>query len=80
MVLDGGEEKDYMKGVIGVGGERVEYVSESLYVKGKGYEEGYLERYKEQTGEGPVSEDFRLEEIRGEKSVREGEVLVMGEK
>ncbi len=79
IVFHAPEQKDYIKRVIGLPGDTVEYVSDTLYVNGKAYDEPYLETYKEQTPEGPLTEDFTLEEITGEKTVPEGELFVMGD-
>ncbi|RST75598.1 signal peptidase I [Siminovitchia acidinfaciens] len=79
IVFHAPEQKDYIKRVIGLPGDTVEYVNDTLYVNGKAYDEPYLEAYKEQTPEGPLTEDFTLEEITGEKTVPEGELFVMGD-
>ncbi|MBM7715647.1 signal peptidase I [Siminovitchia sp. FSL H7-0308] len=79
IVFHAPEQKDYIKRVIGLPGDTVEYVNDTLYVNGKPYKEPYLEVYKKQNPEGPLTEDFTLEEITGHKTVPEGELFVMGD-
>ncbi|KKB44647.1 signal peptidase I [Bacillus thermotolerans] len=78
VVFHAPENKDYIKRVIGLPGDTVEYKDDKLYINGKYYEEPYLEQYKEQTS-GPLTPDFTLEEITGSKTVPEGEVFVLGD-
>jgi signal peptidase I len=79
IVFHAPEQKDYIKRVIGLPGDTVEYVNDTLYINGKAYEEPYLDAYKKQNPEGPLTEDFTLEEITGQKTVPEGELFVMGD-
>ncbi len=79
VVFHATEEKDYIKRVIGLPGDTIEYKEDTLYVNGTAYEEPYLADYKEQVIDGPLTEPFTLEEITGEVTVPEGEVFVMGD-
>lgn len=79
IVFHAPEQKDYIKRVIGLPGDTVEYRDDVLYVNGKPYKEPYLETYKAQVQDGPLTADFTLEEITGEKKVPEGELFVMGD-
>lgn len=79
IVFHAPEQKDYIKRVIGLPGDTVEYINDTLYVNGKAYEEPYLETYKKQNPAGPLTEDFTLKEITGENTVPEGELFVMGD-
>ena len=51
--------------MIGLPGDTVEYKNDTLYVNGKAYKEPYLDVYKEQITDGPLTDDFTLEEIPG---------------
>ncbi len=79
VVFHATEEKDYIKRVIGLPGDKIEYKDDTLYVNGKAYDEPYLDEAKEQMIEGPLTEPFTLEEIIGQETVPEGEVFVMGD-
>ena len=79
VVFHATEEKDYIKRVIGLPGDTIEYKDDTLYVNGTAYEEPYLDDYKKQVIDGPLTEPFTLEEITGETTVPEGEVFVMGD-
>lgn len=79
IVFHAPEQKDYIKRVIGLPGDRIEYKNDTLYVNGKAYEEPYLDEYKKNV-EGPLTEDFTLEQTYAEtETVPEGELFVMGD-
>ncbi|WP_191561737.1 signal peptidase I [Metabacillus idriensis] len=73
VVFHATEEKDYIKRVIGLPGDRVEYRDDTLYINGKAYEEPYLEEYKNDLIDGPLTEPFTIEEV------PEGKLFVMGD-
>lgn len=73
------EEKDYIKRVIGLPGDEIEYRNDTLYINGKPYEEPYLDKQKKQLSDGPLTYDFKLEEITGKKTVPEGQLFVLGD-
>lgn len=79
IVFHAPEQKDYIKRVIGLPGDTVEYKNDVLYINGKPYEEKYLNTYKNEITDGPLTEDFSLEEIIDQKTVPEGELFVMGD-
>jgi signal peptidase I len=79
IVFHAPEQKDYIKRVIGLPGDRIEYKDDTLYVNGKAYEEPYLDEYKKKV-EGPLTDPFTLEETpAGVETVPEGELFVMGD-
>ncbi len=79
IVFHAPEGKDYIKRVIGLPGDEIEYKDDTLYVNGKAYEEPYLDEYKKAVIDGPLTEPFTLEEKIGKKKVPEGELFVMGD-
>ncbi|RSD28043.1 signal peptidase I [Mesobacillus subterraneus] len=79
IVFHAPENKDYIKRVIGLPGDTVEYKNDTLYVNGKAYEEPYLEEYKKQVIDGPLTDPFTLEEKIGRKTVPESHLFVMGD-
>jgi signal peptidase I len=79
VVFHATEEKDYIKRVIGLPGDHVEYENDTLYINGKEYDEPYLDEYKNQLIDGPLTEPFDLESIIGQTTVPEGHIFVMGD-
>ncbi|WP_431312276.1 signal peptidase I [Sporosarcina oncorhynchi] len=79
VVFHAPEKKDYIKRVIGLPGDEVEYRDDILYINNKPYEEPYLDKYKAEVQDGPLTEDFTLDEKIGSITVPEGSVFVMGD-
>jgi signal peptidase I len=80
IVFHAPEKKDYIKRVIGLPGDTVEYKDDTLYVNGKAYKEPYLDQYKKEVEDGPLTASFTLEEtVVGRKTVPKGELFVMGD-
>ncbi|WP_312097850.1 signal peptidase I [Niallia sp.] len=71
IVFHAPEGKDYIKRVIGLPGDTIEYRNDVLYVNGQAYEEPYLEHNKQDIN-GPLTEDFTA-------TVPDGELFVMGD-
>ena len=46
IVFHAPENKDYIKRIIGLPGDKIEYKDDTLYVNGKAYDEPYLDEYK----------------------------------
>lgn len=72
------DDKLYIKRVIGVPGDTIEYKDDQLIINGKAMTEPYL---KEQasTVTGSFTYDFTLEEVAGSSVVPEGKYFVMGD-
>ena len=70
---------DYVKRVIGLPGDTIEYKNDNLYINGKKYKEPYLDPYKKQVSTGNLTYDFTLEGETGEKKVPKGKVFVLGD-
>jgi signal peptidase I len=79
IVFHAPENKDYIKRVIGLPGDKIEYKNDTLYINGKAYKEPYLDEYKKNVIDGPLTEPFTLKEIIGEERVPEGHLFVMGD-
>ena len=71
---------NYVKRVIGVPGDHIEYIDDELFINGKKFEEPYLADYKEELlDSGTLTEDFRLEEYLGKTTVPEDSYFVLGD-
>lgn len=80
VVFHAPEGKDYIKRVIGLPGDTLEYKDDQLYINGKAYDEPYLDEYKSQLTEGTLTQDFTLQDIDPTLDViPEGYVFVMGD-
>ncbi len=79
VVFHAPEKKDYIKRVIGLPGDHVEYKNDQLYINGKLVPEPYLEQKKKEIVDGTLTEDFTLEQLTQMKVVPEGYVFVMGD-
>lgn len=80
VVFHAPEGKDYIKRVIGLPGDHIEYKDDQLYINGEPIDEPYLDEYKSQITEGTLTQDFTLEEIDPNlEVVPEGYVFVMGD-
>lgn len=79
IVFHANENEDYVKRVIGLPGDTIEYKNDTLYLNGKKVEEPYLDPYRKNDGK-PLTRDFTLEEITGGvKEVPEGRIFVLGD-
>lgn len=81
VVFHAEEQKDYIKRIIGLPGDTVEYQNDVLYINGEPYEEPYLDQYKEEVAENQLTEDFTLLDVPRIQSevVPAGHVFVMGD-
>lgn len=77
--------KKYIKRVIGMPGDTIEFENDQLKINGKKYDEPYLKEVKDDSGspllpEGlPMTKDFKMSEVTGSEKVPEGHFFVMGD-
>lgn len=80
VVFHAPEQKDYIKRIIGLPGDYVEYINDQLYINGEAIAEPYLDQYKAEIIEGTLTGDFSLQDINPSLDViPEGYVLVLGD-
>ncbi|MDI2589278.1 MULTISPECIES: signal peptidase I [unclassified Psychrobacillus] len=79
VVFHAPEQKNYIKRVIGLPGDHVEFKNDQLFINGKELPEPYLEEYKSELTEGTLTGDFTLEDITQENKIPEGYIFVMGD-
>ena len=80
VVFHAPDGRDYIKRVIGLPGDRIEYKNDVLYINGKVYEEPYLDRYKKELNEGTLTDSFTLKETAvGSDTVPKDSLFVMGD-
>jgi len=82
VVFHAPEQKNYIKRVIGLPGDTLEYKDDQLYINGEPIEEPYLDAYKAQITEGTLTEDFTLNDIDvslDSNTIPEGYIFVMGD-
>lgn len=77
IVFHANSQADYIKRVIGLPGDHIEYKNDVLYINGEPYEEPYLNDMKV-NGE-RLTQDFTLQQIIGKETVPENSVFVLGD-
>ena len=78
LVFHAENENDYVKRVIGLPGEKIEYRNDQLYVDGKAIEEPFLDNGSGILGQ-KGTEDFTLSQYTGVERVPDGQLFVMGD-
>ncbi|PLR97693.1 signal peptidase I [Bacillus sp. T33-2] len=79
IVFHASRKEDFVKRVIGLPGDKVEYRDDHLYINDKKVDEPFLAKYRKQALGGALTGNFTLEEITGSKTVPEGMLFVMGD-
>jgi signal peptidase I len=79
IVFHANEEDDYVKRIIGLPGDQIEYRDDELYINGQKMEEKYLEKYRNHHLGNRLTGDFTLIELTGEEVVPEGKIFVLGD-
>lgn len=79
IVFHANKKEDFVKRIIGLPGDRIEYRDDHLFVNGRKLSEPFLDVYRKKTAGGKLTGDFTLEEITGEQTVPKGKLFVLGD-
>lgn len=79
IVFHANKEEDYVKRIIGLPGDRIEYKDDELFINGEKVKEPYLVRYRNDAFTHKFTEDFTLVEKTGIEIVPEGKLFVLGD-
>ncbi len=79
VVFHANEKEDYVKRIIGLPGDKIEYKNDKLYINGDYYPEPYLDKYKKQYIGSKLTGDFTLKEITEKQTVPKGKIFVLGD-
>lgn len=75
IVFHANQDEDFVKRIIGLPGDEIEYKQDHLYVNGKKMAEPFLEIYREQTLGGAINRGFHPKGNNGKKRSSKGEVI-----
>jgi signal peptidase I len=79
IVFHAEKDKDYIKRVIGLPGDKLKYKNDTLYINGESYEEEYLDNFKETASILPLTQDFELADVSEYEEIPENHLFVMGD-
>ncbi|RAI82893.1 signal peptidase I [Macrococcoides goetzii] len=82
IVFHANEEKDYIKRLVGLPGDKIEYKDDMLYVNGNAVEENYLKSNRELTANPMLTPDFSVKTLThsgGKDTIPDGRYLVLGD-
>lgn len=80
IVFEANDNTNYIKRIIGLPGDHIQYENDTLFINGKAYEEAYLESYKNTVFSGrTLTQDFKMEAYLDEEIVPEGHYFVLGD-
>ena len=79
IVFHANEKEDFVKRVIGLPGDEIEYREDQLFVNGKKMSEPFLTQYRDEVLGGYLTGDFTLEDLTGVERVPEGKLFVLGD-
>lgn len=79
IVFHASSKDDYVKRIIGLPGDTIEYKNDILYVNNKAIQEPYLEKYKKKIKGQKLTNDFTLKSITENEVVPENHIFVLGD-
>ncbi|WP_342574368.1 signal peptidase I [Solibacillus sp. FSL K6-1781] len=80
IVFDGLESEYFIKRIIGLPGDQIEYKDDVLYINGQKVDEPYLDEYKSSLNDpGDLTPDFTLEDLAGVSEIPNDYYFVMGD-
>ncbi|WP_141433153.1 signal peptidase I [Bacillus sp. 03113] len=79
IVFHANSKEDYVKRVIGLPGDRIEYRGDHLYINDVKIEEPFLNTLRKNDYGSKQTGDFTLKELTGNETVPEGQLFVMGD-
>ncbi|WP_066295033.1 signal peptidase I [Bacillus sp. FJAT-29937] len=79
IVFHHSKEEDFVKRVIGLPGDKIEYNNDALYINGEKINEPYLEKFRKEAFGSTLTGDFNLMETAGAETVPEGKIFVLGD-
>jgi len=79
IVFHANEQEDYVKRIIGLPGDTINYRDDQLYINGEQIDEPFLEKYRSKLFGGVLTGDFTLEEVTGKVTIPEGYIFVLGD-
>ncbi len=79
IVFHANAKEDFVKRIIGLPGDKIEYRDDQLYINGHKRKEPFLSAYKKESPGIKITGDFSLKEITGEDKVPEGKLFVLGD-
>ena len=79
IVFHANEKEDFVKRIIGLPGEEIEYREDQLFVNGEKVHEPFLTQYRDEVLGGYLTGDFTLEDLTGFERVPKGKLFVLGD-
>ncbi|WHY87696.1 signal peptidase I [Neobacillus novalis] len=79
IVFHANAKEDFVKRIIGLPGDKIEYRNDELYINGHKYDEPFLRVYKQKAHGMKITGDFSLKELTGENKVPDGKLFVLGD-
>ena len=79
IVFHANQNEDYVKRIIGLPGDEIEYRNDQLYINEKKFEEPFLEKYRAKIFNSTLTGDFTLEDVTDKKKVPKGKLFVLGD-